>query len=77
MATYTVYAAFQMEWNESIKTLLKFNGRVALAMEISMFLLFLIKNIDYEYSLEPPQRDGGNVYPQSMFKVKKLSTFSQ
>ena len=25
------------------------------------------KNIDCEYSLEPPHRGGSNVYPQSMF----------
>ena len=29
--------------------------------------LFLLKNIDYEYSLEPPRRGGSNEYPQSMF----------
>ena len=27
----------------------------------------LLKNIDCEYSLEPPRRGGSNEYPQSMF----------
>ena len=27
-------------------------------------------NIDYGYSLEPPQRDGSNEYPQSIFEQK-------
>ena len=31
------------------------------------FFLFLLKNIDCGYSLEPPQRGGSNEYPQSMF----------
>ena len=30
-------------------------------------LLFLLKNIDCGYSLEPPPRGGSNKYPQSMF----------
>ena len=29
--------------------------------------LFLLKNIDYGYSLEPPRRGGSNEYQQSMF----------
>ena len=34
-----------------------------------VYNIFLIsaQNIDYEYSLEPPQRGGSNEYPQSMF----------
>ena len=32
--------------------------------------IFLLKNIDCEYSLEPPQRGGSNEYPQSMFLSK-------
>ena len=32
-----------------------------------LFFLFLLKNIDYGYSLEPPLRGGSNKYPQSMF----------
>ena len=31
------------------------------------FFLFLLKNIDCGYSLEPPQRGGSEEYPQSMF----------
>ena len=29
--------------------------------------IYLLKNIDYGYSLEPPSRGGSNEYPQSMF----------
>ena len=31
------------------------------------FFLFLLKNIDCGYSLEPPQQGGSNEYPQSKF----------
>ena len=31
------------------------------------FFIFLLKNIDSGYSLEPPQRGGSNEFPQSMF----------
>ena len=34
-----------------------------------IFLIFA-QNIDCEYTLEPPQRDGSNEYPQSMFWSK-------
>ena len=34
---------------------------------IYLFFLFLLKNIDCGYSLEPPQRGGSNMYPQFMF----------
>ena len=34
---------------------------------VYIILLFLLKNIDCGYSLEPPQRGGSNEYPQSMF----------
>ena len=39
---------------------------------VYLFFLFLLQNIDYGYSLEPPRRGGSsrggsNVYPQSMF----------
>ena len=33
----------------------------------TLFFLFLLKNIDGGYSLEPPPRGGSNEYPQSMF----------
>ena len=33
----------------------------------NLFSLFLLQNIDYGYSLEPPRQGGSNVYPQSMF----------
>ena len=37
--------------------------------------LFLLKNIDCGYLLEPPRRGGSNEYPQSMFwaEVWKIS----
>ena len=43
---------------------------------IPIFLIFA-PNIDCGYSLEPPQRGGYNVYPQSMFgaKIRKISFF--
>ena len=34
---------------------------------VYLFFLFLLQNIDCGYSLEPPQRGGSNMYPQSMF----------
>ena len=34
---------------------------------VYIIFLFLLKNIDCGYSLEPPRRDGSNEYPQSMF----------
>ena len=39
--------------------------------------LFLLKNIDCGYSLEPPRRGGSNVYPQSMFwaEIWRISEF--
>ena len=33
----------------------------------TFFFLFLLKNIDFWYSLEPPRRGGSNEYPQAMF----------
>ena len=35
-----------------------------------IFFLFLLKNIDCGYSLEPPRQGGSNEYPQSMFLSK-------
>ena len=34
---------------------------------VYLFFLLLIQNIHCEYSLEPPQRGGSNVYSQCMF----------
>ena len=34
---------------------------------VYLFFLFLLQNIDYGYSLEPPGQGGSNMYPQSMF----------
>ena len=44
---------------------------------VYIFFLFLLKNIDCGYSLEPPRRGGSNEYPQSMFwaKIWKISEF--
>ena len=41
----------------------------------TLFFLFLFKNIDCGYSLEPPRRGGSNEYPQSMFwaEIWKIS----
>ena len=36
----------------------------------TLFFLFLLKNIDCGYSLEPPRRGGSNEYPQSMFRAE-------
>ena len=33
--------------------------------EYTLFFVFLLKNIDCRYSLEPPRRRGSNEYPQS------------
>ena len=35
-------------------------------IKILIFFIFLLKNIDRGYSLEPPRRGGSNEYPQSM-----------
>ena len=35
--------------------------------KIQIFFIFLLRNIDFGYSLEPPRRGGSNEYPQSMF----------
>ena len=42
-----------------------------------LFFLFLLKNIDCGYSLEPPRRGGSNEYLQSMFwaDIWKISEF--
>ena len=36
----------------------------------TLFFLFLLKNIDCGYTLEPPRQGGSNKYPQSMFEQK-------
>ena len=47
---------------------------------VYLFLYFLLQNIHYSYSLEPPQRGGGgsNMYPQFMFcaKIKNVKNFT-
>ena len=45
----------------------------------TLFVLFLLKNLDCEYSLEPPRQGGSNEYPQSMFWAeiwKNIKSFS-
>ena len=44
---------------------------------VYIIFLFLLKNIDCGYSLEPPRRGGSNQYPQSMLwaEIWKLSDF--
>ena len=43
----------------------------------ALIFLFLLRNIDCGYSLEPPRRGGSNEYPQSMFwaEIWKISEF--
>ena len=43
----------------------------------TLFYLFLLKNIDLGYSLEPPRQGGSNEFPQSMFwaEIWKISDF--
>ena len=43
----------------------------------TLFFIFLLKNIDCGYSLEPPRRGGSNEYTQSMFSAEiwKISEF--
>ena len=42
-----------------------------------IFFLFLLKNIECGYPLEPTRRGGSNEYPQSMFwaEIWKISDF--
>ena len=44
---------------------------------VCIIFLILLKNIDCEYSLEPPRWGGSNEYPQSMFwaEIWKISEF--
>ena len=44
---------------------------------VYIIFLFLLKNIDCGYSLEPPRRGGSNEYPHSMFwaEIGKISEF--
>ena len=44
---------------------------------VYIIFLFLLKNIGFGYSLEPPRRGGSNEYPQSMFwaEIRKLLAF--
>ena len=37
---------------------------------VYIIFLFMLKNIDCEYSLEPPRRGGSNEYLQSMFRAE-------
>ena len=39
-----------------------------------IFFIFLLKNIDCGYSLEPPRRGVSNEYPQTMFwaEIRKI-----
>ena len=42
---------------------------------VYLFFLFLLQNIDYGYSLEPPRRGSSSMYPQSMFWAKTSILF--
>ena len=52
--------------NRPIKTNGSFIRLIANTFSLNIFL-FLLKNIDCGYSLEPPRRGGSNEYSQSMF----------
>ena len=42
-------------------------------IKILIFFIFLLKNIDRGYSLEPPRRGGSNKYPQSIWaEIRKI-----
>ena len=41
---------------------------------VYIIFLFLLKNIDCGYSLEPPRRGGSNGYPQSTFLSRNMKT---
>ena len=40
-----------------------------------IFAIFLLKNIDCGYSLEPPRRGGSNEYPQFLSRNKKNNVY--
>ena len=44
---------------------------------VYIIFLYLLRNIDYGFSLEPPHRGGSNEYLQSMFwaEMWKISEF--
>ena len=44
--------------------------------EYTLFFLFLLKNIECGYSLEPPRRGGSNEYLQSMFLIRSMKNIS-
>ena len=54
--------------SDSYKVKLGFTG-------YTLFFLFLLKNIDCGYLLEPPRRDGSNEYPQTMFRAEILKKY--
>ena len=42
----------------------------------TLFFIFLLKNVDCGYSLEPPRWGGSNKYPQSFYqKYEKYQNF--
>ena len=55
--------------NTPIQIYWKFHHQKTESFQIKILIsfIFLLKNIDCEYSLEPPRRGGSNEYPQSMF----------
>ena len=38
---------------------------------VNLFFVFVLRNIDFGFSLDPPRRSGSNVYPQFMVWIKK------
>ena len=43
---------------------------------VYIICLFLFKNIECGYSLEPPRRGGSNEYPQFMFWAENMKNIS-
>ena len=52
-----------------------FKPHFYIVLGYTLFFLFLLKNIDCGYLLEPPRKGGSNEHPQSMFwaKIRKVS----
>ena len=66
--TLRVYNTLHYE-NTPIQIYWKFHHKKneSFQVNILIFFIFLLKNIDCGYPLEPPRRGGSNEYPQSMF----------
>ena len=63
---FTTYALRKHAYSNILKFSPPKNWKI-LDKKTLTFFIFLLKNIDCGYSLEPPHRGGSNEYPQSMF----------